>query len=103
MFSDDAIYCAAICEQLEDISYCINHKMNHLNGGKEEEKWNAEARKADAYGEKDNQKTFNSANIARFKKEVDKFLLKHPKVQKYDGLTENEKFACRHFYYYNTY
>ena len=102
-FSDDAILSAAICEQLEDISYCSDHGMNHLNGGKEEAKWDAEMKKADSYARKDNSKTFNRSNIDDFKKKVKKILSNNPGTKIYDGLSEKERFAFRYFYYHSTY
>ena len=102
-FSDDAILSAAICEQLEDVSYCSEHGMNHMNGGKEEAKWNAEMKKADTYAQRDNSKTFNKSNIDDFKKKVKKFLSDNPGMKIFDGLSEKERFAVRYFYYHSIY
>lgn len=102
-FSDEAIFSAAICEQLEDISYCSEHSMNHMNGGKEELRWMAEMKKAKAYAQRDNLKTFNKSNIDDFKNSVNKFLSDNPGMRMFEGLSEKEKFAFRYFYYYGIY
>ena len=102
-FSDAAIISAAICEQLEDVSYCSEHGMNHMNGGREEAKWNAEMKKADAYARRDDFKTFNKSNIAIFKKKVKKFLSDNPETKIFDKLSDKEKFAVRYFYYHDIY
>lgn len=102
-FSEDAIRAAAIGEQLEDIAYCSEHGMDHMNGSKEETKWNSELKKGKVYLERDNCKTFNETNAKRFRKEVDKFLSYNPGKGLYDGLNETEEFAVQRFYYFNNY
>ncbi len=102
-FSDAAILSAAICGQLEDVSYCSEHGMNHMNGGREEAKWNAEMKKADVYAQRDNFETFNKSNIDNFKKKVKKFLSDNPNTRIFDRLSDKEKFAVRYFYYHGIY
>lgn len=103
LFSEDAIRVGAIGEQLEDVTYCTEHKMNHLNGGIEKAKWE----KAMEYGEdlaesiegKDN--TYTVENMKKFKRAVDAFLKENPGAKLFDGLTETEHFAVRRFYYFD--
>lgn len=103
MFTDSAISAAAIGEQLEDIKYCIEHGMNHLNGGKEGQKWEAERKKAIDLCKADGGSTYNPQNIDCFKKEVDKIRKNDPHFKLYDGLSERERFAFRNFYYSKIY
>lgn len=101
LFSKDAIYAAALCERLEDIKYCTDHGMNHLNGGVELEKWKQYYEKAQFYAEKDYKNTLNRVNMKIFKIEADKYLNNHPETTLYHNLDEIEKYAVRRFYYYN--
>ena len=57
IFSINAINSAAISEQLEDVKYCSEHHMNHLNGGKEADKWEKAFQKAKRLV--NNDETFN--------------------------------------------
>ena len=77
--------------------------MNHMNGGKEEAKWNVEKKRADTYARMDNSKTFNKSNIDDFKKKIKMFLSNNPNIKMFDGLSEKEKFAFRYFYYHGIY
>ena len=99
-FGDSAIQAGAICEQLEDVKYRTEHKMNHLNGGIEQEKWEKAMDKAEALAKKDG--TFTVANMKKFQTEVNAFLRKNPDVRLFDGLTEIEHFAVRRFYYFDS-
>lgn len=99
IFDEDAIQAGAICEQLEDVKYCTEHKMNHLNGGSEKAKWEQAMAKAEALAEKD--KTFTVENMKKFQKAVNGVLRNDPEARLYDGLTETEHFAVRRFYYFN--
>lgn len=101
IFGDDAIQAGAICEQLDDVKYCTENKMNHLNGGSEKAKWEKAMAKAEALAEKD--KTFTVENMKKFKKAVDAFLRDNPEARLFDGLSEIEHFAVRKFYYFNSY
>ena len=99
-FGDSAIQAGAICEQLEDVKYCTEHKMNHLNGGSEQAKWEKAMEKAEALAEKDG--TFTAANMKKFQTAVNEFLRNNPDARLFDGLTETEHFAVRRFYYFNS-
>ena len=101
IFGESAIQAGAICEQLEDIKYCTEHNMNHLNGGREKTKWEKAMEKAEALAEKD--KTFSAENMKNFQKAVNEFLRNNPEARLYDGLSETEHFAVRRFYYFNSY
>ncbi|MBR6519283.1 MAG: hypothetical protein IKT63_06395, partial [Oscillospiraceae bacterium] len=90
----------AICEQLEDVKYCTEHKMNHLNGGSEKTKWEQAMAKAEALANKDN--TFTVENMKKFQKAVNEVLRNDPEARLYEGLTETEHFAVRRFYYFNS-
>lgn len=102
MFSNDAIKAGAICAQLEDVRYCTEHGMNHLNGGKEKQAWEKSMALANRLCEADNGKTFKKENMESFRNAVNKTLKEYPKLTLYDGLTETERFAVRYFYYHNT-
>ena len=99
IFGESAIQAGAICEQLEDVKYCTDHKMNHLNGGNEKMKWEKAKATAEALAERD--ATFTVANMQRFQVAVNEYLRKNPCARLYDGLTETEHFAVRRFYYFN--
>ena len=102
MFSNNAIKAGAICAQLEDIKYCIEHGMNHLNGGAEKQAWEKEAALAKKFCKADSKKTFTPNNMENFRNAVNKILKEHPEMSLYDGLTETERFAVSYFYYHNT-
>lgn len=103
IFSEDAIQVGAICEQLEDLKYCTEHKMNHLNGGDEKEKWEKAMAKceelAEAMDGKDN--TYTIESMKKFQNAVNDYLKQNPKARLLEGLTNTEHFAVRRFYYYN--
>lgn len=97
IFSANAIQCAAISEQLEDVRFCVENRMNHLNGGKEKAKWDAKLERAKQLAAQDN--TFTDENIRRFQRVVDEYLSVCADVSLYADLTEEEHFAVRRFYY----
>lgn len=99
IFGEDAIQAGAISEQLEDVKYCTEHKMNHLNGGNEKAKWENTAAKCEALAEKDNSYTVH--NMKKFQREVNEFLKNNPGAKLFEGLSETEHFAVRRFYYHN--
>jgi hypothetical protein len=104
IFSDNAINAAAYAEQIEDVKYCSDHHLNHLNGTSEQKKWEEYCDIAEFYyanDEKSN-KTYTIENMKRFHSLVNDFLKKHPKSSLYDGLTELEHYAVRRLYYYNS-
>lgn len=101
IFSINAINSAAISEQLEDVKYCSEHHMNHLNGGKEADKWEKAFQKAKRLV--NNDETFTIKNIKKFQSAVNDFLEKNPKESLYNGMSEIEHFAVRKFYYFNSY
>lgn len=101
IFKEGAIQAAAISEQLEDVKYCTEHKMNHQNGGSEQAKWEKALKKAEKYAEQD--KTFTIENMKKFQKKVNEFKKENPEFSLYDGLSETEHFAVRHFYNFNNY
>ena len=98
MFDAEAIEAGAICEQLEDVTYCTKHKMNHLNVTSEKANWE----KAMATAERlaGNSNTFTVENMKKFQKAVDKLLRDNPDTRLYEGLSELEHFAVRRFYYF---
>lgn len=85
---------------MEDIRYCIEHKMNHMNGGDEKIKWLLAMKKAEQYMKADNRKTFTHRNIELFKKKINSIRRNKPKFKLYDDLTEIEHYAVRYFYYH---
>lgn len=103
IFSEDAIQVGAIGEQLEDMKYCTEHKMNHLNGGSEKEKWEKAMAKGEALAEAmdGNDNTYTVENMKKFQNAVNEYLKKNPKARLLEGLTKTEHFAVRRFYYYN--
>jgi hypothetical protein len=101
IFGEGAIQAAAISEQLEDVKYCTEHKMNHQNGGSEKAKWEKALRKAEEYAEQD--KTFTIENMKKFTKKVNEFRNENPETNLFDGLSETEHFAVRRFCNYNNY
>ena len=103
IFSDDAILVGAIGEQLEDVGYCAEHKMNHLNGGSEKAKWEKAMANGETFAEtvENNDHTYTIENMEKFQKAVNAYLGQNPTVKLLEGLTETEQFAVRRFYYYN--
>lgn len=99
IFGSDAIQAGAICEQLEDVGYCAEHKMTHTNGGSEQEKWNALREKAEKLAAGD--ATFSVENMRRFQVAANELMRKNPGTRLLDGLSEVEHYAARKFYYYN--
>lgn len=102
MFSRDAIKAGAICAQLEDVKYCNEHGMNHLNGGKEKQAWEKAAALANQSCKADNGRTFNPQTMESFRNAVNKAIKENPELSLYYGLTETERFAVRYFYYHKT-
>lgn len=100
IFGDNAIKAGAICEQLDDAKFCTEHKMNHLNGGAEQAKW--EKTMVDAQKLAENDSTFTLENMKKFQGAVNELLKNNPETRLYDGLSEVEHFAVRRFYYYNS-
>lgn len=98
-FGENAICAAAIGEQLEDVRYCSKHRMNHLNGGSEKDKWEETMKKAEMLAGQDG--TFTVENMKKFQVAVNEYLRKNPNAGLYDGLSETERFAVRRFYYFN--
>lgn len=95
MFSEDAIMCAALNEQLDDIRYCTEHSFTDKDYIRVYEA-------AGHYGDVDGNKTYNRANIMEFRKRAAE-LIKILKGKKggslYDGANEIEHFAIRALYY----
>lgn len=106
-FSVNAVMSAAYNEMSEDMAYCIKHKMNHMNGGEEEQRWNALIREAERYDSKvsRDEKNFALRMMQTFRKSVDDIMRerrkKKPTASMYDGLNEIDRFAVRRFYYYD--
>lgn len=99
IFDEDAIKAVIIAEQLEDVRYCIKHKMSPGYGPEQLAKREAMWKKGEYYAQKS--KTYTDENIIKFRKSVNEYLHDNPSARLYDDLSETEHFAVRGFYYPN--
>lgn len=100
IFSMDAIYYAVHCEMSDDVRYAMKHQgKRYLYPSELSEKEFLRIVSSEKVPP-----TYDVEHFKRFREGVDKLRASDKRVRdKYEGLTETEHFAVRHFYYYNVY